>query len=367
MTAGAEESSWIERVDEKGFNSHLPAPTKRFLSSTTNATLSRRDEIDDTEERTRYNLPRIEVQFVCGHEIRPEFNVSETFQDFFQESIDLVWNQQRRDSDGSDASKNAGSNTNKNVSTIDSTDDFDLYAALSVSSVLDVDRQHWYYPLCNASSPQILATMDVRGYVYIAPTTALENHDRNLPMSSSHHHSMMDHNDHNDNSLTSIQDLLDSLLEKIDSKAVHAFFEQNVCSDLIFFRHKMVEWDDATFPPPSSGQHVKEYQPSSNPHYPNGQQHYNHHHFYDHNLYLLCGGVDDIRFADDDDDQDIDQGFLVFGMLVGVMMVAMLGSELQQYAIMGVQRRYRRAGNAGYANMRQVQATATITREVEMV
>jgi hypothetical protein len=352
VTGDVRSSAFVQEGDvtKQSLQQHQPHDRRRRVLLDANATLDSMEANGDNQgtrstnldDATVYKLPRIEVQFLCGHEIRPNFNVSEVFQTFFQESINHFFNQRLDILNGNYRNWTNVGDSISNV-TVVSKNDFDLYSAVSISGIRDVNSQRWYFPLCNESSPQVLATMDVRGYVFIQPP--YEN-DNDSMMSGNYKHMM----DNNHQGMGSTQSFMDYFQENMDQKTVHAFFQDRVCHDLDFMRSKIVQWDDASYPPPTNGQHVKEYQPSR---YQNSQ-HYNHHHFFDHNLYLLCGGADDITL---DDDDDIDQGFLMFGMLVGMVMVTMICSELQQYG--STLRRARGSRNDGYA----VQPT----QEVEMV
>ena len=54
---------------------------------------------------------------------------------------------------------------------------------------------------------------------------------------------------------------------------------------------------------------------------------FEHDEYLDHSLILLCGGEDYIYY----DNSPPDSGFLVFGLLVGLVMVGMIVGELQQF------------------------------------
>lgn len=279
------------------------------------------DANNDGDDKIKLSLPRIEVQFLCEHDIRPDFNVTETFAVFFQEILNHHYNE--GSSTEYTGGETTGGNNNNNLTQLRE-DDLELYSSISISDVHDVDHTYWFYPLCNESSHVILATMDVRGYVSLSEGL---RHDDFLP--------------------------------SVDTRVLRSYFQDRVCKPLDFFRSKTVEWDEKTYPPPKNHQPIKEYQSVE---HDSSSTHYNYHHFFDHNLYLLCGGAEDIMYQsnDDEDDDEIDGGFLVLGVIVGTVMLSMLWNELKPYVYdAAVSQPPRRQRNDGYAT--------TVVQEVEMV
>jgi hypothetical protein len=149
------------------------------------------------------------------------------------------------------------------------------------------------------------------------------------------------------------------LINVIDEHQLEEYFSTYVCTRLKFFRSKVLVWNPAMDPPPTSylneNGHSSSYDRSGNSrsYNYNGQHHstghsapsspgtgengiggggnsnkYHQRHYYDfeHNMYLLCGGAEEIMAAD----EPPDPGFLVVGILVGMFMVGMIGGELSQ-------------------------------------
>jgi hypothetical protein len=123
-----------------------------------------------------------------------------------------------------------------------------------------------------------------------------------------------------------------------------------------------MRWNDLTFPPPTNRQRIKEYQHDDQTTPGGGSQRYNHHHYYDHNLYLLCGGAEEL-YGESDDDQP-DPGFMVLAILVGMVMISMICTELQQFGGGGSSDRSR--GSNG-RNRRPSGYELPPTQELEMV
>jgi hypothetical protein len=305
----------------------------RDLSSSNGATVvDEHDIVSSSSDKFQFTLPRIEVQFLCEHDIRPEFNVSDIFASFFEETLNHYFNQ-FLDQGRNDLGSNDFSFVGK--------DDLELYSDLSISDIGDINSQMWYFPLCNESSTEILATMDVRGYIWLESNL--------LPVPSGgrqHQHSATD------------MQTMEYLHNSTDQKTLRNYFKDHVCRP-DFFRSKTLEWDDVDFPPPSDHQPVKEYQPTSyhNSNAGGAANLYNRHHFFDHKLELLCGGEVDSMYPDGDE-EGIDQGFLMLGIVIGMVMLSMICTELQQFAV-STSGRQRRRRNDGYAS--------TTTREVELV
>jgi hypothetical protein len=129
-----------------------------------------------------------------------------------------------------------------------------------------------------------------------------------------HHHHPHGKNDSYREESAANMNFMEYVNDNVDQKILGNYFNENVCRPE-FFRSKILEWDDLDFPPPNDHQAVHEYQPilyhHSNP--VGAANQYNRHHFFDHNLYLLCGGADDIMFFDGDDEDGVDRGFLMLG------------------------------------------------------
>jgi hypothetical protein len=314
-------------------------------------------------DKMKVTLPRIEVQFLCEYDIRPDFNVTDTFASFFQETINYYLNQYldiRSDDFGNRSQLEGITNDVRIVGK----DDIELYSDLSISGIGDVNSQLWYFPLCNESSTEILATMDVRGYIWF-PSNFLPNQ----PSGGIDHHQVMkpEHDSYMDHSSV-VMNFMNVFDETFNQKMLRNYFKDHVCRPA-FFRSKIMDWDDVDFPPPSNHQPVQEYQTTLY-HNSNAQvaaNRDNRYHIFDHNLYLLCAGADDIMYLDDVDDDGIDQGFLMLGIVVGMVMFSMIWTEVQQFAIntSGLPRGRQNDGYAAAATTSTT--TTTTTQEVEMV
>jgi hypothetical protein len=93
-------------------------------------------QVFDSKPRQTKNmlLPRIEVQFICGYDIRSTFNVTNTFDDLYRILVP---------------------NLNK----------VHLATELKMSSMRDIPTAKWYYPQCNMTSHQVLTTLEVEAFV----------------------------------------------------------------------------------------------------------------------------------------------------------------------------------------------------------
>ncbi|KAG7373971.1 hypothetical protein IV203_013066 [Nitzschia inconspicua] len=359
-------------------NETVPVPFRRLVVR--NETTMESDTYGSTppssssssDVKLEFPLPRIEVQFVCEHDIRPDFNVTNIFDSFFQETLNHYFNQfmDVMHNDFDSWTENQG-DTVSNLTLVGNDDDVELYSAITISDIGDVNRQYWFYPLCNASSTQILATMDVRGYVYLPSHMLLplqsdtqssgEKEDNNNQPPTKHHYQNHQHQhdkemtDTDEQNIAAVMNFMEYFHQSVDTKILRNFFKERVCQPMDFFRSKVVDWDDKTFPPPSNRQPVKEYQSI---HDPNAI--YNHHHFFDHNLYLLCGGADDIMYMETEGEDGVDAGFFMIGIIVGMVMLSMLCTELKPY-IGNVAAESQRRRNDGYAT------TNVTIQEVEMV
>lgn len=336
-----------ENVDARIPTRHLLATNETRVGNSDGDTLPTSSD----DDRLKFALPRIEVQFLCEHDIRPDFNVSETFESFFQETLNHYFNQFLDVVHNDFDNWTLTGDTVSDVSVVEKSD-MELYSAISISDIGDINRQYWFYPLCNESSPEILATMDVRGYVSL-PTHLPSggNQQQQMQHDGRTHAKYGKNSGYNENA--AVINFMEYFSESVDQKMIRNYFKDRVCKQLDFFRSKVVEWDDQSFPPPSNHQPIKEYQSAHD----SNAGRYNYHHFFDHNLYLLCGGAEDIMYFDDSDD-GIDQGFLMLGIIVGMVMISMFCTELKPF-IDNASTRNRRRRNDGYS-------TTTI-QEVEMV
>jgi hypothetical protein len=279
----------------------------------------------------------MEVQFLCAYDIRPNFNVTDTFASFFRDAINKLYSNNTGD-DKTSPSSSSDSNSSSTYKGVEkgnddgllllSKNDFDLYSAISVNSIADVNTKRWYYPLCNLSSPEILVTMDVRGFVMSQKQQQQESQQAN-------------DKDSTNNNQNNRNELMNKLVAQLDQDQIRSYFEEHVCHQIDFFRAKAVEWNDAWYPLPlNSQQHVQDYQQSihqqqsqyssassasTNAQY----QEMHHRHYYEHNLYLLCGGTDDVYFESDGEGPD--GAFMVLAVLVGFAMVSMICTELSQF------------------------------------
>eukprot|EP00934_Nitzschia_sp_Nitz4_P003565 Nitzschia sp. Nitz4//scaffold5_size260463//115175//115963//NITZ4_000979-RA/size260463-processed-gene-0.73-mRNA-1//1//CDS//3329555331//3555//frame0 len=198
----------------------------------------------------------------------------------------------------------------------------DIRHNLRTNGMKDISPSKWYYNSCNVTSPQVLFTMDVEGWAQVdfgRANATLPYHPGNLDEKNQ---------------------FVNSLMGNMTSAHVQEYFEEYVCDDMEIFRSYVDHW--------SSGNSSTEL-------------------VLDHSLFLLCGGVDYVYY---DSTQQVDGGFVVFGVLVGVIMLSMIMTELQQFQNRGSSQR-RRSTSGGSRRRRSQQvdyaAAPVATAELEMV
>ncbi|CAJ1923579.1 unnamed protein product [Cylindrotheca closterium] len=232
--------------------------------SDSNSSSNTNDQQEDDEEQVEVWLPIIEVQFVCDHDTRPPSggNVTEYMLNLYENLYnELLPNQ---------------------VTVTRSS----LHHLERFSTMSEISSTKWYYSDCNMTSPQLLASLKVKGKGVLnnAPTSMTE-----LGMTQVH--------------------------ESMNEASIQEFFANNVCTNMTEFRasvespqhhHQQSLYytsHSATGPPKMTFEHV------------------------DHSLLLLCGGEDLVYY----EEGPPDGGFLFFGFFVGFLMVSMIATELQKY------------------------------------
>lgn len=349
-----------QRLTSSSSTTKIENAVDRNAHHYSNISYSNGDDDDMFPQRQpQYKLPRVEVQFICSHDVRPDFDVRRTFQALYE---DLYL-----------------PNLHK----------VKLYPSISISDMDDVKATHWYYPLCNQSSSDVLATMDVKGYVSFAPV-----------QSSKQSHATTTTNGNVDMEYAE-NVMVGRLVDTMEEHDLEEYFRHHVCDDMPFFRSKVVHWNAKLDPPPPPSSssssftppleeedHAPPLHPSYNNRYNpdqhsdsfahsnsarnnnNNQYQFHDNQFYfDHNLYLLCGGAEELL----QQGEAPDPGFMVFGILVGMVMIAMICSELGQWTA-GYRRRRRSESTAGAASStaapasrpRRGEYAATPVHEVEM-
>ena len=314
----------------------------------------RQQQEEDEKLPTKYELPKVQVQFICNYDIRDGgqgneddgdgdgdddryheyyFDFTTTFQEMYR---DVYFSQHHGDDGDGDG---------------DGVVQTELYTAVSINDVSDVTQNHWYYPLCNQTSDAVLTTMEVKGFVWFdnsrinsnssSDPSHLNNLKKNWTQQDLEYHEERE---------------VERLIQTMTEHQLEDYFGSNVCTDMYFFRAQIFAWNPKLDPPPSSssksksktksnseghevveeeGQEKGEEDYGSESSSANNQHshHYHHHryhqhHFYDydHNLYLLCGGADEIIA----EGQPPDPGFMVIGVLVGIIMVGMIAGELHR-------------------------------------
>lgn len=215
-------------------------------------------------------LPRVQVQFICGHDVRPGFNATSTVEDFYKRWLP----------DDVSISR--------------------LHSSLKISGMKDIPSTKWYYSSCNISSPQVLTTLTITAAAYVQSSSSssspIEERQNNQTNSSNDYYDSHPVEELEDDDLR--KDLTPGVFEK--------YFTDYVCKDMVFF-HAVVE-DDWR---------------NNLPKHNNDQNQ-----VLDHSLFLLCGGADVIYY---DQDGAPDSGFVLFGFLVGIAMIGMIFSELQKF------------------------------------
>jgi hypothetical protein len=224
-----------------------------------------------------YALPRVEIQLMCGRDIRPGFDATATLEQYYVENFfSKVLDYNPRDAS------------------------FEWYPAVSVSDVRDVNATQWFYPLCNQSSTTVLATMDVPGYLKWRGKGRNGGVNENSQKNSTWY--MAEH-----------------LIRRVHEHTLRDYFQEHVCpaDDLLLFHAQVLYWSDARSPSDHHDTHH-----DNNANYPSRNNPF----YFDHNLYLLCGGVDELLL---EEQNLVDRGFMVLCLIVGMVMVGMICTELK--------------------------------------
>jgi hypothetical protein len=329
-------------------------------------------------------LPRVEVQLLCSHDVPSDFDVSETFRQFYQEFFLAAL--AHNDNDDKEQLQESDSTT-ETIVMLDNVDDdaspFDteLFTFVSRSNVYDVKPREDFYDLCDPTSTTVLVTMDVRGYIHVRTNEdTATNVQVDGPLDGFRTH-----------------DNLQRLMDQVNPSAIKDFFALHVCSSYLvdddddhqtnnknknrqanmdqnstdvivvgtdiydameYFKAKVQPWNTRLAPPPPSGS--RDYP------YPSTQDH---RHF-DHNLRLLCnGGVDAVypnyhkqAYRGPDNITS-----LVIGLLVGMIMVGMIWKEWKQKRPSSVRDRRRRMQPGQHNRDRTVvDDSATISSESQV-
>jgi hypothetical protein len=310
----------------------------------------------DGEDYKIVKLPRVEVQLLCQHDIRPDFDVRETFHHFYQEFFFPALSHNDDDTEHVVNDSPQYSIQNNKHGGDGNAFDTELYTFVSLSDVSDVKHSEEYYETCDQESSTVLATMDVRGYIHVK-TSTIQNHDRALlswhGLSSYMHRarssssSSVHPSNHDDEDAANdrTEQNLETLINKVQPSAIKDFFAQHVCSSpsdqtwvndsskdvsdsndtyfeaMEYFKAKVRPWNIKLAPPP----------PSSSVDYPYPSTKDRLH--FEHNLRLLCEGGVDVVYPNYH--KEVYQGpesifSLVFGLIVGAVMFVMIYKEMQQ-------------------------------------
>jgi hypothetical protein len=152
---------------------------------------------------------------------------------------------------------------------------------LQSNSMKDIPVQKWYFNSCNISSPQVLLTMETEGWAqyYL---------DWNGTASSKPYE----------------EDEFNTLImEQATPASVEEYIKGNVCKDMDIYRAYVEDWSNQT------------------------SESFEHEEYVEHSLILLCGGEDYIYY----EEEDPGSGFVLLGMMVGIVMFSMIFTELQQF------------------------------------
>jgi hypothetical protein len=240
-----------------------------------------------------YPLPRVEIQFICAHDVRPNFSPTDILQQYYVDEY---------------LSKVKDYNPKK--------ESFKLNGAMSINDIGDIDENKWFFPLCNQSSTDVLVTMDVFGYFDIQGQDWVST-ARAIPSRNTTQYAII----HMD--------------RRVGTHSLRQYFNKHVClgDNLISFECKSPSWNDplglTDYPPPVEPQKNSSYSldqtNSTNPPYPSSTENP---YFFEHNLYLLCGNADDDMMLEGEELPNTN--FVVLGLFVGMVMVGMIATELKQ-------------------------------------
>lgn len=265
-------------------------------NSTNNNTTTKTEQ----QQMLLFALPNVQVQFLCDHDIRPGFNETKVFEEFYNARLPGDIRQTTFSSD------------------------------VKISSMDDVPTSKWYYSSCNTSSTQILVTLDIDGIVHFNEETSLF------------------HNETREEAKDTWKAFLD---KELKPDVLENYFQHAVCKNIELF-HALITHD------------TRHYHSSPESSQPQGsyQYHQNHELGMEHSLFLLCGGGD-VLFYDKEGD---DSAFMLFGLMVGIMMVAMIFSELQKFESRPHPATRRSSGTTSSQRLRS-DYIPTHTQEFEMV
>ena len=211
-------------------------------------------------------LPVLEVQFVCDHDYAaPTRNLTDYFLSMYQDLYDQLL--------PDDIAARRSS----------------LHHVEKRSRVSDISPSTWYYSDCNATSPQLLTTLKVKGKGTVMDGSSSQR--ERAPIKNG------------------------QVQEGFNDESVKEFFAENVCSNMTDFR--------AYVDSPKRHHQGLYYSPSSREQ-SKPTLTFDH---VDHSLLLLCGDGDLVYY----EEGPPDAGFLFFGFFVGFLMVSMIATELQKY------------------------------------
>ena len=263
----------LDSATETAATSHVNASTSTAAAMTTSLA-----------DLKTYPLPRVHVQFICPdvHFLLPRsangsFDVIQMFDDYYMTILPTLFN---------NSTSNNIINKNK-LSRISM-----VRHSQRLSTMHDVSHNKWYYPRCNVTSPQVLLTLKTEGFAQYddddnSDATEEENEKDSTPRSK-------DYLFH------------DALMNRVTPESLQSYMESNVCPGMQIYRAVV---EDPVSVVPSTFD--SDFDP-----------------FLIHNTFLLCGGEDYVYY-DEMEDGEVDSGFILFGMIVGVVMVSMIGGELQ--------------------------------------
>ena len=177
-----------------------------------------------------------------------------------------------------------------------------------LSSMKDVSPNKWYYPQCNITSPQVLLTLQAEGYALYNKGDDNDDDEDDDSSSSTTSPSSSNATEGNSEPSNNKKDYLfhNALMNHVTPESLKSYIESNVCPHMHMYRAVV---EDPISVEPSTFD--LDYDP-----------------FLDHNTILLCGGERYI-YHDGTEEGEVDSGFILFGMIVGVFMVSMIGGELQ--------------------------------------
>mmetsp|Transcript_40840 Transcript_40840/g.98496 ORF Transcript_40840/g.98496 Transcript_40840/m.98496 type:complete len:344 (+) Transcript_40840:53-1084(+) len=288
MNLEEEASMILSNSEDVATNELQDVPNEEDMSNNTN---EQEEEEEEKKDQVEVWLPIIEVQFVCDHDIRPP---SGNTTDYMLKTYENLYNQLLPDEVTATRSS--------------------LHHLERFSEMADIAPNKWYYSDCNMTSPQLLASLKVRGKGVLGNSAA-----------------------------PTMEIGMNEVHEGMNQLSIKEFFAHNVCTNMTDFRayvesprhhHQQSLYytsHSASGPPKMAFEHVE------------------------HSLLLLCGGEDLVYY----EEGPPDGGFLFFGFFVGFLMVSMIATELQKYD--------QRPHPLGGRRREYDEVTSTNHPEVEMV